>query len=77
MSEVMAQKEILHYLERYGVLTTGIALYQLAHILPNIFQRAVDYLVEAGTVVKSLQEGRRPVYYLSQGRGRTLGELFP
>lgn len=77
MSEVMAQREILYYLERYGVLTTGIALYQLAHILPNIFQRAVDNLVGAGTVVKSYQEGRRPVYYLSQGRECTLGELFP
>ena len=71
------QQEIIRYLERYGILTTGIALYQLAYILPNQFQHAIDDLVTSGVVIKSRQSGRRPVYYLAQYKGHALKELFP
>lgn len=69
------QDDIIHYLETYGVLTISIALYQLAFILPLSFERAMRGLMEAGTVVESIQPGRRPVYYLANAAH--LQGLFP
>lgn len=71
------QQKIIDYLEWFGVLTTSISLYQLAYILPDHFQNAIDDLVASGVVRKSFGSGRRPVYYLAQDADRTLKELFP
>lgn len=71
------KQDIIRYLNQYGMLTTGIALYELAFILPDHFQRAIDNLVESGVVRKSFELGRRPVYYLTQDADLALKELFP
>jgi hypothetical protein len=71
------QQDIICYLDQFGMLTTGIALYRLAHILPDHFQQAIDGLVLSGVVRKSACSERRPVYYLAQNEGLTLKELFP